>query len=216
MRLHFPLLALLALAGCAYTPRKLPSDPAPLAPLTGTRITSVQLQPVVLASSATAHSALLTVDAWLDDYFAVCRSFEEKLYHSALATHPEWAPQIGAMRRVNAENENTARAAFLYLHRTGTEQLKWHDGDWTWQTLPCNCGKVHRFDTPGWEDRFKKLTQARIALEEVSNEQFHDAYLVAVFDLRESLLPELKVQLVRLEPGFRRLMHEPGKAETPR
>ena len=184
--------------------------------MTGTRITFVQLQPVALASSAPANPALLTVDAWLDDYFAVCRNFEEKLYHSALATHPKWAQQIEAMRRVNAENENTARAAFLYLHRTGTEQLKWHDGDWTWQTLPCNCGKVHRFDTPGWEDRFKKLTQARIALEKVSNKQFRDAYFVAVFDLRESLLLELKEQLARLEPGFRRLMHEPGKAAPPR
>lgn len=205
MRLSFPVLALLTLAGCAHTPRSSPPSLSPVAPLAGTRIDTVQLKPADLAAPALTNATLLTADSWLDDYFATVREFEELEYRSALVAHPEWAPQIEARRRVSAENENVARAAFLYISRNGGV-VPWSDGDWIWNVIPCNCGKVHHIQSGGWAERFPRLTEARVELEKITNAELNNAYLLAVYDLKVTLKPKWQSAMARLKPGFYRLM----------
>jgi hypothetical protein len=170
----------------------------------------VNLKPVDLASTVPANSTLLTVDSWLDDYFATLHKFEELEYRTALEKHPEWTPQIEAKRRVSAENENVARAALLYILHNGGD-LPWSDGDWMWNVIPCNCGKIHHIRSPGWSDRFQQLTEARIALENISGVAFQNDYLRAVFDLKTSLQPKWEAEMERLKPGFFRFMREPAQ-----
>ena len=217
MRLHFPLLALLALAGCAHSPNRTTSAPPPVAALpVATSVNAVQLNPVDLAVSPSANPALVTLDSWLDDYFATVHAFEEMEYRTALAKHPEWAPQIEAKRLVSAEDENVARAAFLYILRNGAEGVFWSDGDWMWNVIPCNCGKIHHIKSPGWSDRFQRLTEARIALEKISDVAFQNDYLRAGFDLKTSLKPRWESEMERLKPGFFRIMREPAQPDSGR
>lgn len=205
------ILAALVLAGCAHQVAR----PAPPATIQLAKIPvsspALLLKSADLESSPPPSATLLTVDSWLDDYFATIREFEEMEYRAALAAHPEWTPRIEAKRRVSEENENVARAAFIYLHRAGTDGIFWSDGNWIWNVLPCNCGKIHRIEAPGWADRFQQLTRACFALERISDEESRDAYLLAVFDLKASLRPAWKAQMERLKPGFLRFMREPAK-----
>ena len=215
MRLCCPILALLALAGCAHTPRtKESAPPVGIAQRTGTIINAVPLEPLQPIASTVPQGALVTVDTWLDDYFATLHKFEETEYRAALETHPEWAPQIEAKRLVSAENENVARAAFLYIMRNGAEGISWSDGDWMWNVIPCNCGKIHQIKSPGWSDRFQRLTEARIALEKISDVAFRNAYVRAVFDLKTSLKPKWEAEMERLKPGFFRFMREPTRPHS--
>jgi hypothetical protein len=202
------LLSSLLVAGCTHQPPPPPS--VGIAKISAATPVLV-LKPADLRSSAPSSASVLTVDSWLDEYFSAYRSIEKELHHAALAAHPEWAPQIEAMRRVSVENENVARAAFIHLHRTGTDGIYWSDGEWIWAVLPCNCGKIHNIESPDSEVRVQQPTAAHIALERVSTKQFRDAYNLAVSHTRQSIKPEWKTQLDRLKPGFLRFMREPNR-----
>ncbi len=214
MRLCFPILALLALAGCAQTRHVTLSYPVPAAPLADTRTDAVQLKPVDLASFAPDKPKLLTVDGWLDDYFTVLRDFEERERRAALAIHPEWLPQIEALRQLESENERMARFVFLYYYRTGKGQIHWSQGNWLASVLPCNCGRIHQVDIPEWESHFRALSEARAAATKIVDEGFQSAYALIARDLRKSLWPDWEAQMVRLKPGFLRFAQKMGgKAE---
>jgi len=213
MRLHFPLLALLALAGCAHSPHATAPVPPPVTAVpVPTPSNAVQLKPVDFAALMPSQ---LTAEAWLDDYFTTVREFEELEYRAALAAHPEWAPQIEAKRCVSAENENVARAALLYILRNGGD-IPWSEGDWVWNVIPCNCGKVHHIQSAGWADQFQRLTEARITLEKISDVFFENDYLRAVFELKTSLKPRRESEMERLKPGFFRIMRRAAQPDSGR
>ncbi len=211
MRLHFPLLALLALAGCAHTPRTPPPSPPSMAiaPVTTPRNT-VQLKPVEQPNQSTVPSPL-TAERWLDEYFITIREFEEKCYQAALATHPEWTPQIEAMRNLDAENERMARFVFLYYYQTRKGEIRWTNGNWARLVLPCNCGRSHQNEIQELQGLSLAVLEARRSLAQIADETFRNSYNLAVGDLRRELWAERNAQMGRLKVGFLRFMRKPTR-----
>lgn len=215
MRLHLPVFALLALAGCTHSTSRTTSVPPPVAvtPL-ATSGNAVPLKPVDFAAAPSANPALLTVDSWLDDYFAVWRAHNEKLKQAAQQAHPKWASLLDALRRMESEYEALARYVFYYNHRVGTEGIFWAKGNWAQNVMPCSCGKIGRINTPEWERLFRDLSAARDEFHPDDAGAFWMEYRAAIKETEQSLQPALDAELARLKPGFLRFMREPTQPHS--